>query len=197
MKKNLAIIVIILLLVITGFSLSRYFYLQKENFELQSVIRDNKAKIDDMVAQLMSQKDLNQKLLVQKEGLSNELKILSEQLKKEEAEISQVKDRLSSVQTKMNLLKKENLYLSALKASFDEKMELVKQDKEALEAKFNSIEELKKAICGLKEKMRQDRLAQKTTHKPYSDASGNRGYITWKGQPTLKSKIKIEVVPAS
>ncbi len=196
MKKNLTLVIIISLIVITGFSLSRYFYLQKANFELQSILKENKVKMDELVTQLISQKELNQQLAKEKESLSQDLKILSDQFKKAETELSSTKDTLSAIQTKINLLKKENIYLAQLKASFDEKMEQARFEKESLEAKFNSVDELKKAIRDLKIRMREERRALKKNNVISEEINGNRGYLTWRGQSTLKSKVKIEVIPA-
>jgi hypothetical protein len=66
-----------------------------------------------------------------------------------------------------------------------------------LTVKLSSIDELKKAIRDLKEKMRQDRIAARKGSKANQEIAGNRGYIIWKGQPTLKNKVRIEVIPAS
>ncbi len=199
MKKNIPWIIIIILVVFTGFSLSRYIFLQKANLDLQTEIKNSKAKIDELVSQFMAEKELNQQLAKEKEGLSKELKSLSQQFRKAEAELSQAKDGLSSIQTKMNLLKKENIYLSQLKASFDEKMQEAKNEKEGLQAKLNSIDELKKAIRDFKEKMRQERIFSRKTNKPFRqiEIDGNKGYIVWRGQSTIKVKVKIEVIPAS
>ncbi|MDP2938607.1 MAG: hypothetical protein Q8O13_00780 [Candidatus Omnitrophota bacterium] len=196
MKKSIVLIIILGLIVLTGFSLSRYFYLQKANLELERIIKENKAKIDDLANQLFVENELNEKLKQEKQLLSNELKELSQELKQHEMELSSAKDKLSHIQTKLNLLKKENLYLSQLKASFDVKMEQANQEKAGLEAKFNSIEELKKAIYDLKDKMRRERLAARKESKNPQKVNGNKGYIIWRGQPTLKSKVRIEVTPA-
>jgi chromosome segregation ATPase len=196
MKKNIYLIIIIALVILTGFSLSRYIYLQKANLELVSVIKQNRTRIDELVTQLMSEKELNQQLAKEKDGLSKELLALSEQVKKADLEVAQAKEQLGAIATKINLLKKENTYLAQLKYSFDEKLTQAKKENESLEAKFNSLDELKKAIKDLKKKMHDDRVAAKNPAKVAEQIDGNRGYIIWKGQTTLKTKVKIEVTPA-
>jgi chromosome segregation ATPase len=196
MKKNIYLFIIIVLVILTGFSLSRYIYLQKANLELVSVIKQNRARIDELVTQLMSEKELNQQLAKEKDGLSKELLALSEQVKKADLEVAQAKEQLGAIATKINLLKKENTYLAQLKYSFDEKLAQAKKENETLESKFNSLDELKKAIKDLKKKMHDDRVAAKSPAKAVEQIEGNRGYIIWKGQTTLKTKVKIEVTPA-
>ena len=72
-----------------------------------------------------------------------------------------------------------------------------------MEAKFNSLSELKKAIHQVKLEMRADRIRQHEERvkqqkelDKWKTAMGNRGFFTKDGQRFYKPKVNVEVRPA-
>lgn len=195
MNKNMfKNIVLILLLVLSAFSMVKYVSEMKERYRLQ----DSLTQAQDQITVLAQEK---QNLLQEKQSLLQELEkeqALKEQLAKKNnglkdylrasknriARLFQSKDKvqndLEDINIKLSILKAEN------RALIDSRRRIYLENEE-LKLKFNSVDELKKAIKDLKNKKQEFVVAE---------AEGNRGFVIKDGRLISPEKIKIEVVPA-
>ncbi|MCM8758006.1 MAG: hypothetical protein NC903_02975, partial [Candidatus Omnitrophica bacterium] len=90
-------------------------------------------------------------------------------------------------------LEEENLSLKQENRQLIESIDKLTIEKGSLEKKLNSIEELKKILKELKRKIYLENLRIKREKELIFE--GNRGYIIKDGKPTLRAKVKIEVIP--
>lgn len=135
-----------------------------------------------------------------------ELDSLNDKLKKLEAEYKREHKKLEEVTSRNSAIKAENIALR-------EEIDNVTMERDALQAKFISIPELKKMIKELKEKQRQvDRIMNKRPgaenpetiekvipaeiEEAHEPVRGNQGYIIRDGQPTNNTSVVIDVEPA-
>jgi hypothetical protein len=70
------------------------------------------------------------------------------------------------------------------------------QEKDILQAKLNSLEELKKVIRELKIKIRQAKIELLRKNNVPLTKEGNRGFVIKNGKSTYPTRVKIEVNPA-
>lgn len=175
----------ILLVGLTVFSAVHYYNLLDQNRILQRLVRSYEKKLTDLE---LAKKAMEEQLTQEKYALDQQLKEAQEQLK-------QVTDELSVAKNKVTTLERTNSNLWEMQKELQDKVDLIVKDKEALEAKFNSLEDLKKAIRDLKDKLRQERIAQRKAKKTKQIVEGNKGYLIYRGVSTSKGKFKIEVIP--
>lgn len=191
--KNYKIILVALLCGITIFSIFKYVSALKEKYELLSTIN----QIKQQVAFLENEKrNLLQTLEKEKQ--------LQQQLN---GEVSELKDYLKASKVRMSKLfagqkKIEDLtsQISALKAenkALVEEKARVSQETEGLQAKLNSVTELKKAIRELKKQMHKVGAEIKKKADTSQITEGNRGFVIKDGKSTCATKVKIDVRPAS
>ena len=136
-----------------------------------------------------------QALKAMEEQLTGEKNALDQQLKETQGQLKQVTEELNLTRDKVAALQKDNADLLVMQKELQNKMEVIALEKETLQSKFNSLEELKKAIRDLKERLHQERLAKRREQKDKQLSEGNRGYLIYHGVSTIKSKVKIEVIP--
>lgn len=141
-------------------------------------------------------------------------------LNQREAELAGLNGKLQKLEKEYNLGRKkleetvsQNSAVKAENNALREELDNVKTERDALQAKFVSIPELKKMIKELKEKQRQvDKIlgSRRGTEKPETIEDeisrkiqkvrklviGNQGYIIRDGQPTYKTSVVIAVEPA-
>jgi len=175
----------IVLMGLTIFSLVHYYTLLDQNRILQRLVRSYDKRVVDLE---QAKKTMGEQLTQEKDVLNLQLKETLEQLK-------QVTGELSGARGKIAILEKDNSDLLQMQKELQIKVDLIAQDKAALEAKFNSLEELKKAIRDLKIKLRQERIARRKETTQRQLIEGNRGYLVYQGLLTSRGKVKIEVIP--
>jgi len=129
------------------------------------------------------------------EQLIAEKNTLDLQLKDTLAQLKQVTDELNNTKGRVVTLEKTNSDLIAIQQELQDKVGVIAKEKEVLEAKLNSLDELKKAIRDLKIKLRQERIAARQQRQEQQIIEGNHGYLVYQGVSTIKGKIKIEVIP--
>ncbi|MDP3143470.1 MAG: hypothetical protein Q8N14_06010 [Candidatus Omnitrophota bacterium] len=175
----------IVLVGVAIFTSVHYFTLLDQNRILQRLVRSYERKLTDLE---QAKKAMEDQLTAQKNVLDLQLKETMEQLKL-------VTEELTGAKGKIVNLEKTNYDLLAMQQELKDRVGLIAQEKEALEAKLNSLDELKKAIRDLKIKMRQERLAAHKQREEKQIVEGNRGFLIYQGVSTIKGKVKIEVTP--
>jgi len=162
--------------IVVLFLASSLFFL---TFKYISFLRENISRLEgekqSLIQEVDRQKTLIERLNTKNTGLKNYLKAANKRLNKSFSDLDREKLKGEELKSQFSLLKAENDALSG------EKARLV-QENEDMKEKFNSIDELKKAIRALKQRIKVE---------------GNQGFIVKHGQPTSVSKVKIEVTPAS
>ncbi|MFA5362161.1 MAG: hypothetical protein WC335_02795 [Candidatus Omnitrophota bacterium] len=153
-------------------------------------------------------------------GLTVEKRGLAFSLTQREAELVGLNGKLQKLEEEYKLNRKkleestsQNSAVKAENNALKEEIDSVTMERDALQAKFVSIPELKKMIKELKEKQRRvDRILgnRRVAEKPETIEAvisgkiknarklviGNQGYIIKDGQPTYKTSVVIDVEPA-
>ena len=198
-KVNLALvknILIVLLIGIAAFSAYEYVIILKEKSDLMSQLAEKRIMINvlenekqKLLTSLEKEKTQGQKLAQDKAELMVNLKASRQRLSKLFSGNSKNQKALDDLNTKVSLLKSEN---SAL---IEQKNKLA-LDNEALQTKFNSLVELKKAMRELRKQARRVSIQMIEQSQSEKTLEGNQGYVMKDGKPTLPKKVKIEVTPA-
>ncbi len=183
-KEKIKNILFFFLVSITVVSVFKYLSVIQEKYALQE--NYNKAKSE---AGLLAQEKQNLLRQLEKERLttsqlSKENLSLKDNLRAGKRRMGGLFRKLSATQAE---LEDVNARLSVLKAenkSLIQSHNRITQENRDYKSKFNSLQELKKAIRSIKLRKHNDTDTDK----------GNRGYLIKDGQPT--AKVKIEVVPA-
>jgi DNA repair exonuclease SbcCD ATPase subunit len=184
-KKWGLILGAMILIGFTVFSSVHYYTLLDQNRILQRLVRSYEKKLTDM----------EQARKAMEEQLTQEKNVLDQQLKEAQEQLKQVTEELSLSKDKVTTLEKANSDLLEMQKELQNKIGVIALEKETLQAKFNSLEELKKAIRDLKEKIRQEKLAKRKEQQDKQLTEGNRGYLIYQGVSTSRGKVKIEVIP--
>lgn len=196
MRKLLFIILIIILGSITFFSVYRYAYLYTMHLKLQKDLE----KYANRIVELQQEKRTIEKTLTEKKlSLEQELSSTQEKLNQTKLELDEAKNKVGESEGKLFAYQKEIADLGEARKDLEAKLASLEEEKQDLESKFNSIDELKKAIKAIKQKQREARLKtiNKTKASDNELSIGNRGFLIWQGTSTLKSKVKIEVIPVN
>ena len=108
-------------------------------------------------------------------------------------ELKQLGDRLAQTTNELTALQQAHQQLQRSQAS-------LLAEKQQLEAKLSSIQELKLAIRDVKRKLRDERLAAWQAHVEAMKAAdqrrlalGNRGYLVRDGVPTVGARASLHV----
>jgi chromosome segregation ATPase len=137
--------------------------------------------------------------------LEQDKQMLAEEIKQYEikvttlnGEISQAQSTIGDLNGQVSGLLAENSTLKGEAEKLKVDLERVSKEKDVLEARLNSIEELKLAINSIKQKIWQARIDTILQREADETASGNAGYMIKNGKSTYPAKVKIEVkVPPS
>jgi chromosome segregation ATPase len=220
--KNTKVLAIILFLLsgVTIFSVVKSFFLLNEKQNLVKQLDQTNV----WVISLKSQKEkLTQDLLYEQEQqkflsgqnvqLTNNLNVTKEELSKITLELDEAKKKIEGLNSSFSVLRTENEILRSQSLNLEAQINQVSQEKDSLQAKFSSVDELKKAIKDLKRMRRvsvvkdlsldilpleragrQDsRSVKKNSKNPQT--AGNRGFLVLNGQSTYPARVKIEVTP--
>jgi len=222
--KDYKVLIIVFLLGATIFSVSSYVALLVEKRSLAGNLEKNKAEIIALTQE-------NQKLLqsLEKETKENNdlvemntlykanMKAGSRRMNKLFSDLGAVTKNAEELSSQMAILKAENAAVRSEDEILKAELVQVKNQNDGLNARLNSLSELKKAIKELKkQKRRIAPLVKKAAQvkneaikakkeidieqKPSKEQvvfDGNRGYILKNGKPVAITSINIEVNPAS
>ncbi|MBP7216691.1 MAG: hypothetical protein KBA46_05330 [Candidatus Omnitrophica bacterium] len=127
--------------------------------------------------------------LEDKQALSEELSSARGEIKQLAAELESTKKQLDEVSVRLAGLEKTNVTLL--------------EEKQRLEAKLHSLQELKVAIRLVKKELREQKIQEYLAKRKQQEildaqrlASGNRGYLLRDGRSVYSSRIVIDVRPA-
>jgi septal ring factor EnvC (AmiA/AmiB activator) len=175
MKRSTRVWLIILAVVVIIFDVGTYFLLTSK------LVKANR-ELGETKVQLIQEQN-------EKQLLQGDLVTTKQQLQRVKAELKGTRRELNSVNNKLSGLAKNNLALL--------------EEKEKLEVRLHSLEELKKAIKQVKLEHHRERVQEsliKKQHQKEIDAQkltqGNCGYLIKNGQSLYPPKVKIEVSPA-
>ncbi|MBP7836393.1 MAG: hypothetical protein KA022_02850 [Candidatus Omnitrophica bacterium] len=160
MKKPLRNILILILAIASILAVVMYITSLRENIALLENQKQN------LLQDLEKEKKSVAQLSARNTGLKSYLKAAHKKL-------NRVKAQMGNFDLRLSILRAENQALS------DEKQRLA-QENASLKMKFNSVDELKKAMRELKRRAKIE---------------GNRGFLIKDGQLTTPAKVKIEVIP--
>ncbi|MDD5129713.1 MAG: hypothetical protein PHS66_01475 [Candidatus Omnitrophica bacterium] len=182
--KNLALI---LLLVVTVFSMVRYVSELKARFRLQDSLVQAQGKISiltqekqNLLQELEKEQELNAQLAAKNTNLKVYLKASMKKIKRLFRDSSKAQNELEEANAKLTVLKAENRALIGIHRR-------IFSENERFKLKLGSVAELKKAIKELKSKRRKALGLE---------IEGNRGFLIKDGRLTSE-KIIIEVTPAT
>jgi len=184
-RKWFSILSLLALVGITVFSVMRYYSLLDQNRILQKLVRSYDKKVNE----------LKEDKKLKEEQLTREKAVVEEQLASLQEQLQQLNEELADAKKKTDSLEDTNAGLLVSQRELEVKVGLVTKEKEALEAKFASFDELKKAIRDLKIKMSQEKETMRQALREKQLMEGNRGYVIYQGFSTNRGRIKIEVTP--
>lgn len=136
--------------------------------------------------------------------LRDELKVTKNDLARTGKDLRACQGRLDFVNRKIFVMRSANGTLIKVKQGLEYKIGLLREEKEVMEAKLHSLNELKKAIRQVKIEMKDDRIRQheerikqQRESDKWETALGNRGFLTKDGEYFCKPKINVDVRPAN
>jgi hypothetical protein len=132
-----------------------------------------------------------------KTALQGQLRVSQEALQKMQADLKAAQETLDDLSSRLSVAKAENIELNRKLGEFKQEAESSTQAKEALQARLNSLVELKKAIRELRRKLSKARPEIANRIRQDRIIIGNGGYMIKDGKPTYPARVKIEVVPLS
>ena len=203
-KTNILIVLLLISAGVTFFSGYKYFNALKEKYDLLSQLQQINEEVESLEADKKTLKIDFEKEKRIKEAVINENAQLKDDLKLNQDQIAELENQLKGSIIKMDKLdsrvavaKAENSALREQIESLQLQLSEISLDRQQLQARLSSIEELKKAIKQLRQKIS---LAKKDLDLSLRTESGdiimgNRGFIIKDGKPTFPAKVRIEVSP--
>jgi DNA repair exonuclease SbcCD ATPase subunit len=181
-KKFIKNILILLLASTLVFGVFRYVSYLKENIRdlesqkqnLESQKQNLESQKQNLLQELEKEKNTVEKLKLKNNSLKSNLQAVHKRLDRSFLDLKLSEKRFEELNSRISVLKAENLAFS------EDKIKLTEEN-EVFKSTLTSIPELKAAIQELK------RLARFT---------GNRGFLIKGGQSIPATRVKIEVVPA-
>jgi len=202
-NKNFKIILVVLLVGVTIFSVYKYVFSLKEKYSLLDEIALTKTKVvvlesEKSGLELALEKERQSRLELQQRNLT--LKGYAKSAKRKISSLKMVSGQAVKLADDLNsellIVKAEN---SALKEDEDNlklKFKETLKENDTLKVKLSSVAELKKAIRELKRQARNVVVSMRRKLEDRATIEGNRGFLVRNGKPTTPAKIKIEVKPA-
>ncbi|MFA5388954.1 MAG: hypothetical protein WC312_04270 [Candidatus Omnitrophota bacterium] len=140
----------------------------------------------------------------EKAWLRDELKTVRHELIGTKTSLRSANSKLNFVNKKIAGLRGSNNKLILEKYGLERKIVFLQEEKKAMEDRLHSLSELKNAIRLVKAEMRDDRIRrhkerirQQEEIDRWETALGNRGFFTRDGEPSYRSKVTVDVRPAS
>ncbi|MFA6350128.1 MAG: hypothetical protein WCY12_04305 [Candidatus Omnitrophota bacterium] len=203
MKKDFKLILMIFMAGISIFCIFQFAKATKEKYDMQGTLAKMKGEITILEVQkqkltqdLVKEQEVQQKLAAENAGLSEQLKANTDKLSQFQCDLQKAQGTIDGLNSQVSAL---NAQLISMKQE-NSQLTQVTQDRDNLQAKMNSIDELKKAIKELKGQMRKTgkeikKEVKKKAIKPDAKPGLNYGYIVKDGQSTFSSKVNIQVNP--
>jgi predicted RNase H-like nuclease (RuvC/YqgF family) len=193
MIKNKIFFLIAFLIGISLFSLFKYvtiFYEKRAILSDWVQMKSQVLLLNTLKEHLNNQLQKKTRIINEKEKARQEL---LRELNMKNEKIVQIEELLNKAQHEIEQLKSQNNSLAEENRLLLEKIDKINQEYNFLLSRWNSMEELRKAIAQLKRDIYLKRRQQMRAKD--RSIEGNRGYIIKDGKPTLPLKVKIEVIP--
>lgn len=204
MKKLVTKIVIAIFIAAAINFTWEYVKLLKVTQRLASDLGKTRAIATSLKTQLDDQVVLNKRLEEDKVLLGRALASAQEEISMSKAAIDKLEQDLDGLKIHVAALEKNNALLrlrmdnlAVAKKRLEEHLEQLLMQKENLEARFYSVDELKKAIKYLKDNPSQQRNYFEKKREASASSVGNEGYMIKKGDSTYKPNINIKVLPGN
>lgn len=188
---------VLLLLVLSVFSLSRYAPLlkakqdlEKQNQEARAQLFGLRSDLDILAERLEGQKIINQEMRSENSNLRVNVAKLQEDL-------NITNEQLELLTSSLIALNRENASLKENKRILSGRLESILQDNNNMLTKVNSVEELKEMIKYIKRQVFENKLLLQKKLDEKALAEGNKGFVIKDGETTYPPKVYIEVTPAS
>ena len=190
-----------------GFFLTlRYINLIQEKKKVESQLKEVKIQVGFLEGNLRQETELRQKLDEDKSVLSDGLKETREANLNLNTKNDQLQEHIFSLVKEIESMENHNSRVKEELAQTQEKLDALLGKNIELEARLNSVSELKKAIAELKLKLKTKKSGYNYKLKPMrfkeekqswdeEGINGNSGFIIKNGVPTYKGRVKIEVKP--
>jgi chromosome segregation ATPase len=203
-KTNILIVLLLLSAGITFFSGYKYFSSLKEKYDLLTQLQQINEEVESLEADkntleldFQKEKRIKESVINENAQLKDELKLSQDQIGELENQLRDSTIKLDKLDSRVAVAKAENSALREQIESLQLQLSQVSQDRQELQARLSSIEELKKAIKELRQKISLTRsdLNQGLRTESGDIIIGNRGFIIKDGKPTFPAKVRIEVAP--
>ncbi len=198
-NKDFSILIIVFLCGLAGFCIWRYLLANKDLASQKILFVQLEEKNISILKRLDSQITKGKQLAEEKKGLQEELRVNSRKLGELKKTLGSSKQELVKMKSISEELSRANQKLREKQNNLQARIEELAGEKKELLAKLSSIDELNALIEDLKKagRIKVDRKIPvgKKTKKDADESMGNRGYITYHGMPTYKSRVSIRVVP--
>lgn len=136
--------------------------------------------------------------------LRDELKATRVELAGNNKDLRNACNKLDFVNRKISALRHDNTALVSARHGLERRIAVLEEEKMVIEAKFHSLNELKKAIRQVKLEIRDDRIRQRGEWikqqeeiEKWETARGNHGFLIKDGEYCYKPKVNVEVRPAN
>lgn len=144
---------------------------------------------------LEKEKLVKQSLLNQNLGLKESLRVNRRMMGKLLADYAAAQGRLQDLNDQITLLDSQISILRSENALLLEDKQSLNQENEEYKSRFESVEELKKALDDLRHRARK--ADHEVQEKAASIIEGNGGFLTRRGKTDYPARVKIEVTPLS
>lgn len=206
-----------LFLLLAGITLSSgilYFASLKERYDLSVAVNRLKLQLNNLEEEkqnlfneLEIKKALEAQLVRENAAFQENIQTIQEQVLSLNSAFKSARLRVKSLSSKIRALQDENQALSSEKETLSTQLTEAAQERDTLKSKFESVEELKKAIRDLRRKIHlakreiRKKVSPVQEPKPESEPEeelieGNRGFIIKDGKLTFPTyRVRIEVKP--
>jgi len=197
LTRNLKIILFVLLLCITIFSVFKYFTALKEKYALLKNLNQAKAQVVVLEEAIDKERKLEKALSQENLTLKDGLKSNTDKLTQLDTDLRNAQKAIEEFTLQIALTKAENTAVREEKDNLTLELAQVSQERDSLKSRLRSIPELKKAIKEVKIQIHQAKVMMKEITKKRKIVEGNQGFLVKNGKSTFPvTKIKIEVMPA-
>ena len=202
--KNYKNILLAVLAGISIYSVYKYSVSLKEKYDLMSTIEKTKGHVEALKSEkqillqdVAKQKELQKALVQENSELNGILKANQERLEKVVADFKVAKAKIEQLNSYVSALKAESTSLIKQRENLSDDVTRITAEKENLQARLSSLEELKKAIRELKRNMSKFNTVIKQKAKPGKIEEGNSGFLVKNGRSTFPARVRIKVTPVA
>jgi len=194
--KNYKIILTVLLVGITIFSVFKYVAALKEKYDLLKNLNQVKGQVAVLKQAIEKERELQKALSQENLTLKDELKTNTDKLTQLDVDLQNSQKTIEQLTSQIALSQAENTALREEKDKLTLELAQISQGRDTLKARLSSVPELKKTIKEVKVQIRKTKVMMREITKKRRVIEGNCGFLIKNGKTTFPiTKIKIEVIP--